>query len=111
MRAFSDADSLFDLFGDLLFVTPTEILSFPTTEQVPELLDTLAQEALSAGEAQLEQVSPSPQSGVTQTGRYVSEEAAQKNTTGTILLVSLVALGVVFAILGIVKTTRGGRTS
>ena len=111
LRAFSDADSLFDLFGDLLFVTPTEILSFPTTEQVPELLDTLAQEVLSAGEAQLEQVSPSPQSSVTQPGRYVSEEAAQKNTTGTILLVSLVALGVVFAILGIVKTTRGGRTS
>jgi hypothetical protein len=111
LRAFSDADSLFELVGDLLFVTPTKILSFPTTEQVPELLDTLAQEALAAGEAQLDQISPSPQSGVTQPGRYVSEEAAEKNTTGTILLISLVALGVVFAILGIVKTTRGGRTS
>lgn len=111
LDTFSDADSLFDLFGDLLFVTSTDVLSFPTTQQVPELLDTLAQEVLTAGDAQLEQISQSPQVAQTQPGKFISEEAAQKNTTGTILLVSLVALGVVLAILGIVKTTRGGRTS
>ncbi|MCD4672512.1 MAG: cellulose biosynthesis cyclic di-GMP-binding regulatory protein BcsB [Anaerolineaceae bacterium] len=112
LASFTNSDALFDLSGDLLFATGTEILSFPTTEEVPELLDTLAQEALTATGAGLEAVAQTPQSSTSeQPDRYVSPEAVGNNMVGTIALIGLVGVGVVLAILGIVKTTRGGRKS
>ncbi len=111
LTAFTSNALLFDLTGDLLFATGTDVLSFPTTEEVPAMLDTLAQDALTASGAPLEVLSPDqePGDGAAQPDRYENPQAAQDNMTGTIVLVVLVGVGVVLAILGIVRTTRGGR--
>lgn len=112
LTSFVDRNVLFDLFGDLLFMTGTEILAFPTTEQVPELLDTLAQQAIATGDTTLEPLDQAAQPDTAaQPDRYVSDEAAAPNTAGTILLVVVVGVGVILAIIGIIKTTRGGRVS
>ena len=109
LDAFSSSATLYNLSGDLMFATGTDVLSFPTTEEVPELLDTLAQEALTATGAELEEITQQPGEAVAQPDRYVSPEAAADSMTGTIALIALVGVGVVLAILGIVRTTRGGR--
>ncbi|MDX9863661.1 MAG: cellulose biosynthesis cyclic di-GMP-binding regulatory protein BcsB [Anaerolineaceae bacterium] len=112
LEAFTSTAAIYNLSGDLMFATGKEVLSFPTTEEVPELLDTLAQDAVAAAGAELEEISPEqPGSTVAQPDRYVSEEAAADSMTGTIALIALVGVGVVLAILGIVRTTRGGRKS
>ena len=63
LEAFTSNASLYNLSGDLMFATGKDILSFPTTEEVPVLLDTLAQEALSSDGTQLEVLLPDQQQG------------------------------------------------
>jgi Bacterial cellulose synthase subunit len=112
LETFTSNAALYNLSGDLMFSTGTDVISFPTTEEVPVLLDTLAQEALTADGTELEAISSDQTANtVTQPDRYESPAAAEDSMTGTIALVALVGVGLVLAILGIVRTTRGGRKS